>query len=330
MFKRWLCRCDVQMTLTARGPLLVQSGDLSIDGPDCTPVYTVKGGKPTYYLPGTSLKGVVRSHVERIARTLADESVCVPYLERPDDDLPIEADAIGCGHRLQQIHNAWKEANRTLSTPTAYAFSCAACRLFGSTRIAGRLNIPDAHAVPGTAGTEHRDHVAIDRFTGGAAGGLKFDKEVLNGGKFDVSISVENFELWQLGLLCVLLEDFTDGIIAVGSGTSRGLGYVEGEVKKVDLTYLGAQTQVVGVGQLVNDEERDAYGLSVWVPDGAPDGMPTPRRSGLRQIYALGDNWRARLEPLIPGFDHFLNERAWLKNARALSDAEPGEIPVTP
>src|SRR6516225_4595106 len=106
MMRKWLCQADVSLRLVPVDPILIKSGYATIDGPDMVPVSTMLGqdGKPTYYFPGTSLKGVLRSHLERIARTLQPGSVCLPYYERRDSRLaPVasELDSVSCGHRFR-------------------------------------------------------------------------------------------------------------------------------------------------------------------------------------------------------------------------------------
>ena len=77
--------------------------------------------------------------------------------------------------------------------------------------------------------TEQRDGIGIDRFTGGAASGAKFDLEVVSSGvKFETRIHMRNFEVWQLGMLMLIVQDLGDSLIRIGSGRSRGLGNVEG------------------------------------------------------------------------------------------------------
>jgi CRISPR/Cas system CSM-associated protein Csm3 (group 7 of RAMP superfamily) len=77
------------------------------------------------------------------------------------------------------------------------------------------------------------DHVAIDRFTGGAADLKKFDTRPLtplpdDGRAFTFHIEIERLELWMIGLLGYLLKDLVTADIAVGHGTRRGYGRVRG------------------------------------------------------------------------------------------------------
>ena len=107
MMRKWLCQADVAVHLEPVDPVLIKSGYATLDGPDMVPVQTLRDGKETYYFPGTSLKGVLRSHFERIARTLRKGSVCLPYYDpKKAKDIPLPVDtraereaAVGCGYR---------------------------------------------------------------------------------------------------------------------------------------------------------------------------------------------------------------------------------------
>ena len=134
-----------------------------------------KDGQRVYYFPGSSLKGALRSHLERIARTLHPGRVCIPYYD-PKKNIPIpvvsEQNSHGCGYRASGS-----------TTSAAYANSCAVCRMFGSLKFGGRFSIGDAYPSENPT-LEARDGVGINRFTGGTVPGVLFDLQVLVGGKF--------------------------------------------------------------------------------------------------------------------------------------------------
>ena len=161
MLRNWLCQADATIEIEPVDPVLVKSGYATLDGADMAPVSTFRNGERVYYLPGTSLKGVLRSHFERIARTLQPGSVCLPYHDpRRNISVPVEAEqeSYGCGYRS-------RDGNDTAAA--AYADSCAACRLFGSLKFAGRFSIGDAYPLPDHQPVvESRNGVGIDRFTG--------------------------------------------------------------------------------------------------------------------------------------------------------------------
>lgn len=258
MFKQLLNQCTIVMRLEAQEPLLVKSGAAVVSGPDMAFVRTSRNGRFEPFLPGSSLKGVIRSHAERIARTLRSRSVCDVF----DRHVRVQ----GCGTRLADTR-----------TPADYRDACPACRLFGSLRWKGRFNVGDGYLAAGyeLVQPEQRDGIGIDRVSGGVAGGAKFDMEVIPAGtQFVTRLDVVNFELWQLGWVAYVLRDLAEGYLQVGMGTSRGLGRVGGHLDTLVLSYVGApeglRDRLPGIGGLVGAEERAAYGL------GSDDHVPLP------------------------------------------------------
>ena len=306
MLRKWLCQADVKITIEPVDPVLIKSGYATMDGVDMVPVSTFKNGQRVYYFPGTSLKGVLRSHLERIARTLQPGKVCLPYYDpRRNMSIPVasEQDSYGCGYRRRGGGNDTASA--------AYADSCAMCRMFGSLKFGGRFSIGDAYPLPGhEREPELRNGVGIDRFTGGTVPGVLFDLKVLVGGKFEASLRLTNFELWQLAAVNLLLFDLADEMIAIGSGRSRGLGRVRATVTSYRLAYVPKVTHVAGLYQLATPEEQKEYRLHPWAPQN-PIALPPAQPRGLRQQYDLSADWSQLLEPLRPSFEEFLQWSDW-------------------
>jgi hypothetical protein len=162
--------------------------------------------------------------------------------------------------------------------------------------------------------------VGIDRFTGGAAHGAKFELEVITEGVFATTLHLRNFELWQLALVGFVLQDLADGLIRIGMGKSRGLGKVRGEVQQVRIDFLGpkaprvinGQLALRGVGSLFDDAE--AYGMV------KPDEVVIPysgevRSNGLRTTF------------VFPGQTFPWDQIAdrWIQRASAFVDPLAGE-----
>lgn len=302
MLRKWLCQADIKIAIEPVDPVLIKSGYATMDGADMVPVSTFKNGKRIHYFPGTSLKGVLRSHLERIARTLKQGSVCLPYYDlKKNIAIPVaeEQNSYGCGYRSRD-----GKGNDTASI--AYADSCAACRLFGSLKFGGRCSIGDAYPLEGHDPVlESRNGVGIDRFTGGTVSGVLFDLQVLVGGRFEASLRLTNFELWQLAALNLLLVDLQDEMITIGSGSSRGLGRVRSTVTSYRLTYVVPIGHLDGLYQLATPQEQQDYHLHDWMPP-TPIDLPDAQSHGLRQQYDLGDEWSQELQPLTPAFEAFL------------------------
>lgn len=305
MLRQLVNECLIDLTIVPKGPILIRSGMASLSGPDMCFVTTRRGGEEQVYLPGSSVKGTLRAHAERIARTLNPGASCNPFADKD------AADAF-CGARFEARRKAKDPSVEKAAT--TYRDACPICRLFGSTWYAGRLATEDAYAGEGQAPRpQRRDGVGIDRFTGGAARGVKFDLEVVNGGRFETRLHLRNFELWQLGLVGFVLRDLSDELVRMGAGKSRGLGRVQGEVGEIRLDFLGrdgprpaqgART-LEGVGDLVPEEMAKEYDLA------RPDEVTfateiQPTTTPLRTTYrfenatfpweALGERWVEKAE----------------------------------
>ena len=75
MLKRLLNQCTVRLRLETLEPLLVKSGSAVVHGPDMAFVRTNRNGHFEPFLPGSSLKGVLRSHTERIVADFPSKEI---------------------------------------------------------------------------------------------------------------------------------------------------------------------------------------------------------------------------------------------------------------
>jgi len=288
MLKRLVNEALFTLTITTTGPLLVKSGYATLTGPDMTPVLTYRGGRAEVFIPGSSLKGVVRSHMEKVVRTLRPNEIVVadPFKRNGPDQ--------SVSYWLQERKNALKKQNRELDNATAYADSDPAARLFGSTFYSGRVSIGDAYLTPESPGprpTEQRDGVGIDRLTGGAYPRAKFELEVVAAGTiFRTDVLLRNFECWQLGAVLLVVQDLEDELLRIGSGASRGLGSVRGAVDTIRTHHLGptpgrAADAIWGLGRYMGADR--SYGT--W-PDDSMTSQPGPEATqrGVRAVQA----WR--------------------------------------
>src|SRR5579883_2781991 len=90
MLKKLVNEAYFTLRITTTGPLLIKSGRATISGPDMTPVLTFRDGKQEVFLPGSSLKGVFRSHVEKIVCSLKPRVVCYPFSDSRERDTNLE------------------------------------------------------------------------------------------------------------------------------------------------------------------------------------------------------------------------------------------------
>lgn len=269
MLKALVNEARLHLDITTMGPMLIKTGYATIIGADMSPVLTYRNGQKEVYIPGSSLKGVFRSHIEKVINSIEPRVACNPLVST-DDALTDESRGlyrVSCGARL----NRRSSSDKPVPAHDAYAASCPTCRLFGSTSFAGRLAIQDAYLSEGNTETrtyiEHRDGVAIDRFTGGASGSAKFDLDVVTEGTtFSTDIHLRNFEIWQLGMLFVIIQDMQDELIRIGSGRSRGLGKIRAEISEREAgPHPGGLVLSTMRTPKNGEKDNELWGLGRWL-----------------------------------------------------------------
>jgi CRISPR/Cas system CSM-associated protein Csm3 (group 7 of RAMP superfamily) len=187
--------------------IMVKSGRDGIET-DMLPLVSSVGEGVVPVIPGSSIKGVLRSQACRILRTVFD----------------------GDTDETKKIVND----------------------LFGDTEQSGRIFVNDVYSTPKDPPsaedwlsenidamdgiTKHEDHVAIDRFTGGASDGALYSARPVKGIRWDpIRIAVdfstrsqaaENL-LVKLALIELVVRDMERGLVPLGFGTNRGMGEIE-------------------------------------------------------------------------------------------------------
>lgn len=213
----------IQVTLEMQTALSVGSR-LSLE-PTGTDLPVVKGPDGMPFIPGSSIKGVVRSLTERILRT---------WNRRPDFWAcdPFDAPCVPAERKDELMRGAEAEAangTEEAFSDKVWAESCMACRLFGSPWFAGRVAFKDAFLLNQDGlpvVTQIRDGVGIDRDVGAARTGVKYDFEVVvPGARFGLEILAENVNDWELGFLLTVLGLWEDGNLALGGKVTRGPGW---------------------------------------------------------------------------------------------------------
>ncbi len=242
-------------------PVMVKSG---ADGgiADMLPLVSgMEGGTLAPVIPGSSVKGVLRARAEKILRTVGH------FVDTPD--------------ALQND-------------------------LFGSTEAAGRLSVRDTYQMANSvdaekwaaedktvmdAATDHQDHVAIDRFTGGASDTalynvrtpkrdkawepftitVDFSRKVVlpatNGEKPKPRDISDEEKLQEVALLLLVLRDMQAGWVPIGFGSTRGLGDIT--VKDIFITgaVAGVKFDNTTLGNAMTEQKLgEAWGKIVPAP----------------------------------------------------------------
>ena len=225
--------------VTARGELVAETalhvggvgGDVDTDLP------LAVNGAGKYYIPGTSLAGVLRAWFR--AAILGDS-----VLGSDDRD-------------LREVEDLFGYASDDEQDPGH----------------ASKLIVDDA-VVIGDVEHEIRDGVGIDRQWGTAAEGIKFDRAVLpRGTRFSFSVRLETANQEEhdrlLGQLRTLLDALTSGGLRVGAATTRGLGKIKlVNVQLRELRFDDAEAFLDGLAE--GGRELPLEEIPSWNPKGRP------------------------------------------------------------
>ena len=113
--------------------------------------------------------------------------------------------------------------------------------------------------------TENRFGVGISRLSHAVAQG-PFEMEVVVSGDFKTKIYLENFEIWQIGLIALVIELLNKELITVGFGKNKGFGRIEVKVQKVKINFAKSlsSNEIYGIGKISKKEEREKYGLTEY------------------------------------------------------------------
>ena len=200
---------------------------------DMACVHSTTSEGDRFYLPGSSLRGVLRSAAERLVGRWQPEwtQASDPFTNRAE---------------------AWVRAERREHRPpdgaAIYAHAGPIERCFGHTALRGRWTVEDAWIKDEQSlRVLVRDGVGIDRATGAARESVKYQFEALISGEheavFCTTLTLVNYELWQLGLLAHLLAALDMGELRLGYGTRRGLGRVRVRVSELAFRWFPPKAQ---------------------------------------------------------------------------------------
>jgi len=216
-------------------------GSVETSGTD-SPVIKTADGRP--FIPGSSIKGVLRSFAEQLLRTMQDHRIEGPEPRPKSGVWACEPFAGTCCISKEDKDRFWEEAQKEAKEkqpepdetnkkkPTrdeifaqeVFKHACYACRLFGCQYFAGRIAVADAFP-DGEVATHVRDGVGIDRDTGTAKEGIKYDFEVVEpGAEFNLRIVCENLKEPEEVFFTHLLQLWRDEGLHLGGQTTRGLG----------------------------------------------------------------------------------------------------------
>jgi CRISPR-associated RAMP protein (TIGR02581 family) len=221
---RLISRHRIEGKLKVTSPLRISSG-VAGDGTDA-PFIRDAGNRP--YVPGTCLRGSVRAALERAlagyGEVLSGLSTCTLFSE--DDCAKAHREELMAAQEIEdekKRNAAWAAVVETKI--------CDLCRLFGNTMFASRIFFEDGFFCGAVPEPLIRDGVGIDRDSGAAAEGVKYDYEVIDpaaseGLFFCFVVTVENATFKDLKLLGLMLRLLIEGL-HVGGKRAGGMGCIK-------------------------------------------------------------------------------------------------------
>ena len=225
----------IEGELVAESPICIGAG-----GNDFKPTATdnpiIRDEKGNPFIPGTSLKGVIRLFIERIlsADIIEGLTSCNILIDKKQKNCI-------CNEDIQNIkkdpEKYAKDKGYTdldssdkekMISMLIYMGQCDVCKIFGGHGFGSKIKINDAKLIGDKAIIQRRDGVAIDRETLTALDGHKYDFEcVAPGTRFNFSMTVDNLDDKHKKLLKVIINVLKNSEISVGGKTSVGLGNIK-------------------------------------------------------------------------------------------------------
>ncbi|MEM0060719.1 MAG: RAMP superfamily CRISPR-associated protein [Fervidicoccaceae archaeon] len=218
MFERLEKRIVVEYEVKAESDLHIGSGGSTT--PNSVDLPVIKNAEGYPIIPGSSLKGVLRSELQKLLNTQFGELSIDAYASKSDTN-PQHV-------RKAEMHTSELFGGEIVVQEDGKNIVRS---------VAGSIRVRDAKA--NAKKTRIRDGVKININTRKAEGGAKFEIEVVPSRTlFNGEIYIENprlgdKEYGKLGALLATIDFFNATTRALGGATSRGFGEVEIVVKKV-------------------------------------------------------------------------------------------------
>ncbi|MGB4304358.1 MAG: RAMP superfamily CRISPR-associated protein [Coriobacteriales bacterium] len=203
----------IEAVFAVKSALMVGSYPGDTQAPDKVhiSVQSHDGSGKVAVLPGTSLRGAIRSRAERIVKTLCGDSDVLNNLF------------------------GWVDSEKGSTVKP----------------IRGKIRIKEKQIPQNIYLEEIQYRVKIDRFTGGVINNALFDSMPLwakqnNGPMVTLDLEIKDFEDWEAGLMLLVLKDLWNGDLAIGGEKNVGRGVLQGlsatisfEDRKIELRQKG-------------------------------------------------------------------------------------------
>ncbi|MCL6589183.1 MAG: CRISPR-associated RAMP protein [Firmicutes bacterium] len=244
-FHRFYIRGD----LKAYTALHIGAGDTDF-APGALDNGVLRDSQGRFFIPGSSLKGVLRAYVESYAQTqgqgkgnccIQGECAAKAGIDKKDKRDQFRREI----REKYRQKNSKEPSDQEVEAELARQIQsklCPVCRLFGSPVKAGQLKIRDAYPTTDPYQTELRPHVSIDRETRTNVSGRFYKDEVIPADTvFAFSAVLHQPDEDVLQYVALWVEALRNEELTVGGMSSRGLGVVV--LENLRVKYQGGLNQ---------------------------------------------------------------------------------------
>lgn len=216
--------------LIAETPIHIGVGDNDFS-PNAVDDRVIRDENNNPFIPGTSIKGVLRTFIERLINAGIFENMN-EYVEKEKGNKIWACDILNnpciSDDIYKEIKKKCENKDKREFAKEIYCEQCDVCKLFGGLHFASKIQISDAKLVDDKANTSIRDGVAIDRDSLTAANASKYTYECINpGAKFKFEMTIDNLDENHKEIVQFLISFLSSGDMKIGGKTSAGLGSIK-------------------------------------------------------------------------------------------------------
>lgn len=266
-------KLTLEIKWAPKDPVMVKSEGEGI-AVDILPLVSQANQKTYFVIPGSSIKGALRTQAERIVRTVCNRSTADEFSEQIRLDLINEL--FGRAEKSKTKHSDGKIG--ALSIDDCYATIPMETQNWSAVEKTAKAdngefqafkdNLRTALDLPNNGNNPFHTlqpamHVAVDRWTGGAADrmlysvlepiGVEWDKIAIHLDMARLEEYGENNVQCAIALLFLVLRDFADRKIPIGYGTNRGMGTVEVQEMKLNCSPIEGLPDIDQISAIAPD-----------------------------------------------------------------------------
>ncbi|MHA1360293.1 MAG: type III CRISPR-associated RAMP protein Csx7 [Candidatus Helarchaeota archaeon] len=201
------------------------------------------------YIPGSSIKGVLRSTVEKIYKTLELKYIC--EITNPKNS---------CGGRFRsQLNKAMNNRDNEKLRSIIEENFCDVCKIFGTSGYRSNILINDAYPISNNSfKIEKRTGIGIDRIQGFVSRKALYTTEYLTpNSKFHFSMMMENLPLRLIRWVFLAIAFLNQQRSFIGSFSTKGFGRIELVFHEIGYNQFQKDAPELQLPQIANKSLQD-------------------------------------------------------------------------